>query len=101
MTLKIYKGEPKETFVLTFPTTIQADYWRIAFINKFAKEFVRLDRFKGKVELTDQIWYFVKDEARIVNGFGHGENITYLPGEAIYIVLDDPERKKLDTYEGV
>lgn len=96
--MNIIKDRPKDVFIIIFPSSMQARYWKVAFVNKFAKDFVYMDKSKEKVELVDSVWYFLSENCpQQLRGL-HG--IQYGP-EAIYIILDDFERTKLDSYEGV
>ena len=92
------KVQQKEVYTVTFANNIQAFYWRVEFINKFANEVVSIDKFNQKVEMKDSIWYFFSEsDIRSIQG----RRGQILPQEAIYIILDDIERTKLDSYEGV
>ena len=86
----------KETYIVQCETAQQAQYWRVEFVNKFAKDVVSINQVRSKVELEDSIWYFLS-KARNINGMQG----TVLTEEDIYIILDDTERTKLDSYEGV
>ena len=85
----------KEVYIVQFETARRAQYWRVEFVNKFAKDVVNINQIQSKVELVDSIWYFLSQAKDI-----HGMKGTLLSEEDLYIILDDIERKGLDSYEG-
>jgi len=90
-------SEYDETYIVLFESMPKAKYWRTEFIKKFEDELLAVDPGRSKVILKDSIWYFLSEHQQ----FWQGIRGLKLPAEAIYIVLDDPERKRLDSYEGV
>lgn len=89
-----------ETFVVEFPSLIQADYWLRKFVLKFSKDVVFCNRHAHKIQFNDNtVWYFKSNQSQ--REFKGLHNAIVYPAEAIYIILDDVERTKLDTYEGV
>lgn len=90
----------KEIYIVKFESMQRAQYWRIEFVNKFASDVVSINQSQSRVELTDSVWYFVSKNSHF-NIYGMNRQITTeLTEEDLYIILDDIERKALDTYEG-
>ena len=86
----------KDTYIVIFPNSRIAEFWRTKFALAYGDKIVTYRRPIGLVELDDQAWYFKSEQCvsdiKAVRG-------TILPGESICIILDDPERKRLETFE--
>lgn len=87
----------KDVYFVRFQTQQRAAFWMDKFIRKFFKDIIQVSRAASRVDLVDSIYYFrtMREDIRGLH------NLIELPEEAIYIMLDDPERKRLDTYEGI
>ena len=95
------KKRQEDVYLVICKTQERANMWMQHFIAKYYSEVVSADRVRSRVTLSDSIYYFWS-EARIASrgsdrAFRHA---TLIPEESVYIMLDDPERKRLDTYEG-
>ena len=84
----------KEIYLFQFETQEKANYWMIQTAGKFHKDLVKIDKARSYIEFTDSVYYFWNN-ARICTGL---RNVTRYGPEDLYIILDDPERKRLDTY---
>lgn len=86
-----------ETYIVWFENAARAQYWRIEFVNKFAKDVIRVNQYTSRVDLGDSTWYFMPESQR-----NHmiGVKGSELTEEDLYIILDDKERTFLDSYEG-
>lgn len=87
----------KDIYIVWFPSMERAQYWRVEFVNRFAKDVVGINRSISKVELNDSIWYFKSELQRDTCQGLKGHEYTE---EDMYIILDDKERMLLDSYEG-
>lgn len=95
------KKDNEDIYLVVCKTQERANMWMQHFIAKYWSDVVGSDRIRSRVTLQDSIYYFWS-EARIASrgldkAFRHA---TLIPEESIYIMLDDPERRRLDTFEG-
>lgn len=85
----------KEIYLFRFESQRRADFWMGQTIEKFHDEIRDVNKFEGKVEFDDCTYYFwsVNRVSRLTR------NVTVYGEEAIYIILNDPHRKRLATFE--
>lgn len=84
----------KEEYLVQFDTQNQAKFWMERMIQKFEPEVRKVNKQSWFVEFDDAIYYFwsINRVSKLVS------HATRLAPDAIYIILDDPERKRLSTY---
>lgn len=85
----------KDVYLFQFDNQQKADYWREQTVMKFINSVVSVNRNKSVIEFDDSTYYFWS-ASRISNGLPHGT--LHYSADELYIILDDPERKKLPTY---
>ena len=89
-----------EQYVFVFKDSKQAEYWRRLTQIHFEDEVISSRDVSdgGYVSFSDSIYYFVSECVFKRNWMlGRRSTVVY-PQEAIYIILNDYERTKLDTY---
>ena len=89
--------EKKETYLFLFDTLIMADYWLRQLNVKFFKEILYIDRRRRKVEFEDSIYYLCSKQV-LESYRSIRPDYTY-DASALYIILDDPERHRLEGEE--
>lgn len=85
----------KEIYIFTFETTQRAFYWMEQFVEKFQDEVRHVDKQEGIVELKDDTCYVFWREDKLKYSTLRRVPHTVYPEDAIYIILDDPERFRL------
>ena len=85
----------REIYLFVFPTTEQSQYWFRQTVDKFAEDAVSKDYRSLRLTFEEADWYFRSEQT--LNHFRIHESQRFGP-EALYIILDDPERKRLPTY---
>lgn len=86
----------KEAYLIQFETKERALYWMSKFLDKFKEEVVSVNKTSLTVEMPEAIYYFYSKRKSTA-----GEHFTETyPEEAIYIIVDDIERTRLDSYNG-
>lgn len=86
----------KDAYLVQFETQKRALYWMSKFLDKFKEEVVSVNKTGLTVEMPEAIYYFYS-KRKSTAGMHFTE--TY-PEEAIYIIVDDIERTRLDSYNG-
>ena len=93
-TLKLVRfPEQKERYAFVFSDAFQADYWLMSAHLKLYPQVIYRDRRRRILEFEDSKFYFKSasefDKIR-------GMHFDYIySGDAIYIILDDPERLRI------
>jgi len=85
----------KEIYLFIFNSQTEADFWLDKTIQKFVNSIVAAKRDQCYIEFEDSRYYFWGSHR--VSSIVH-EATIYGP-EELYIILDDPKRKQLETYE--
>ena len=90
-----------EKYVFVFKNSNQADYWLRATRSRFEDEVIScrsaMNPDGGYVSFRDSIYFFVS-EYTFKRSWIFDKYVTVYPQEAIYIILNDHERTRLDTY---
>ena len=88
------KGE-KEVYIFRFESSRQAEYWMKQVQDKFHDSIIDFQKFQGRIEFEDSTYYFWSKNrvSKIL------EHATVYGPEDVYIILDDPHRKRLETFE--
>lgn len=90
---KQFPSKTKETYLFVFSSQIQANYWMLQTSVKLHAEILFRDRYRHRIEFSDSTYYF-KSENELPRLKNIYFDYTY-PSEAIYIILDDPERFRI------
>lgn len=97
----IFNNNDLDTYWIVCKNYTQLDFWMKQFAVHFANEIVFADcNYKRCIKFKDSIYYFTTSDPRNLQGRIKPSDTTY-PQEAIYIILDDPERERIESYEGV
>lgn len=85
--------ELRDSYGVVFDNSRMADYWFREFCTRFYMEIQWIRKFERKVQLKDSSWTFLSS-IDLNKLKGHRFNYIY-SGDAIYIILDDPERLRV------
>ena len=87
--------ESKEIYLFQFSTQQRADYWMVQTAGKFHSDLIKFDKNKHRLEFSDSFYYFWSIQ-RVGDLL---KNAIVYSEEDLYIILDDPERMRLESYE--
>ena len=83
----------KSRYIFISPTCSRAHYWFEKVLARFAREVKGLNVSHRTIEFKDSIFTFLSENQHSeIRGLEHLKDTTVYPEEAIYIILDDPER---------
>lgn len=87
----------KEKYLFQFETQKHADHWMNTTLETFSSDVVSVDKQQRRIEFPEAFYFFWSK-----NRFG-GETVhaQTFPADAIYVILDDPERSHILTYQEV
>lgn len=85
----------KEEYVFIFPTEVRADYWFHCTAETFSDDVIKVNNHFKQISFPEGSYWFMSEHTASMNCIR--DNI-YTP-EMLYIILDDFERTKLDTYQ--
>lgn len=85
----------KESYAFIFPSMMQADFWMRQTSLKLHPEILFRDRFRHRLEFEDSTFYFFSSQLSSDDLKRLHINYVY-SGDAIYIILDDIERLRIN-----
>lgn len=85
----------ENAYVFQFSTQRQADFWMEKTIEKFKDDVVSANKQLRSIQFNDGDKYFFWGANRTGALLKHA---TIYSPDVLYIILDDPERKRLSTY---
>ncbi len=84
----------KEVYVFRFPDQARAKFWFDEILYKHPEGVIGCDKSQYSIEFEDSTFY-LWSKSRVSKGLG--KNVTEYDESALYIILDDPERLRVDA----
>ena len=84
----------KDVYLFRFNDQSRAMFWFDEILTKHPEGIIGSNRSRASIEFEDSIFY-LWSKSRVSKGLGH--DVTEYDESALYIILDDPERFRVEN----